>query len=338
MKRTLLFAFSLFMTATTFAQLPAGTIVYALPKTSVKLYVEATHEVFTAGPYAKFASKYLGFEVPVDNKESYALKTVDLRWFVEADAAQTNTVSLKDSKGTTNFLAMTATGLVSMFEQNTTAAAVPWRFANGARTQEFNNRGHESHLAKENTTFYKTVKTDKGYERVPVQQSQVVEKNIERRAEETANAIYSLRKKRMDLLTGDADNVPAGDALRAALEEINRLEQEYLSLFVGKSSVDVQSATFEVVPDPKQAKQLYIVFRLSDTEGLLAPDNMAGRPIVIELVAGKKTMMPIVEEKGKFMRYCIPEVVQARLLDGQRLLLQTRIPVYQLGQVMTYPL
>ncbi len=338
MKRTLLFALTLFTATAAFAQsLPAGTIVYALPKTSIKLYVEATREVFTAGPYAKFASKYLGFEVPVDNKESCTLKSVDLRWFVEADAAQTNTVSLKDSKGATNFLAMTATGLVSMFEQSTTAA-VPWRFANEARTQDFNNRGHEPHLAKESTTFYRTVKTDKGYERVPVQQSQVVEKNIERRAEEAANAVYSLRKKRMDLLTGDADNVPAGDALRAALEEINRLEQEYLSLFVGKSSVDVQSANFEVVPDPGQTKQLYIVFRLSDTEGLLAPDNMAGRPVVLELTADKKTAIPVVEEKGKFVRYRIPEVVQARLLDGQYLLLQTRVPVYQLGRVVAFPL
>ncbi len=345
MRKTLLSVLSLFIGMAAFAQpqqqLPTGVVVYALPKTSVKLYVEAHHEVFTAGPYAKFAPKYLGIEAATENKETYILKSVELHYFVEADAAQSFTVTIKDSKAAANFLAMTSTGLVSMFENNA-STAIPWRFSNDARPQDFTNRGPESNLAKESSTFYKTVKTDSGFERVPVQQSQVVEKNIERRAEETANAIYTLRKKRMEMITGEADNAFTGDAMRAALEEINRMEKEYLSLFVGKTARDVQSANFEVVPEASQAKQLYVAFRISDTQGLVSADNVAGRPVVLELVMDKKvSSMPsnaADTDKGKRVSYRIPEVVQARLLDGQTTLLQTRIPVYQLGKVMTFPL
>ena len=44
-----------------FAQeLPQGVVVYALPLTSIQLQAEATREVFTAGPYAKFAAKGAG--------------------------------------------------------------------------------------------------------------------------------------------------------------------------------------------------------------------------------------------------------------------------------------
>jgi hypothetical protein len=329
--------------ATAFSQqLPQGVVVYALPMTSVQLQVEATREVFTAGPYAKFAAKYLGVEAAAENRETYSLKGLQLASFVEADASQTYTLALKDNKSATNFLTMTAAGPVAMFEQNTTAS-VAWRFANAAREAAFHNRGVVSNLAKETSTLYKTVKTDAGFERVPVQQSQVVEKSVERRAEETANTIYTLRKKRMELISGDADNPLSGDAMRAALEEIARLEEEYMSLFVGKSSFDTQAMTFEVVPDAKQPKQLYVIFRFSETKGLLASTNLAGRPVVLELtpennVKATPSNASDKDKKGKRVSYRIPEIMQARVLDGQAVLLQTRLPVYQLGVVMTLPI
>lgn len=326
-----------------FAQeLPQGVVVYALPLTSIQLQAEATREVFTAGPYAKFAAKYLGIEAPGENRESYSLKNLQLASFVEADASQTRTVALKDHRSATNFLTMTAAGPVALFEQHTTAS-VAWRFANLARETDFHNRGVVSNLTKETATLYKTVKTDAGFERVPVQQSQVVEKSLERRAEETANTIYSLRRKRVELISGDADNPLSGDAMRAALEEIARLEEEYMSLFVGKSSFDTQTMTFDVVPDANQSKQLYVVFRFSEAKGLLAAANLAGRPVTLELTPEKNVKaMPSnasdTDKKGKRVSYRIPEIVQARVLDGQTELLQTRLPVYQLGAEMTFPI
>jgi hypothetical protein len=323
-------------------QLPQGVVVYALPMTSVQIQAEATREVFTAGPYAKFAVKYLGIESPAENRESYSLKSIRLTSFVEADATQTYTVALKDNKSATNFLTMTAAGPVAMFEQNA-PAPVTWRFANDAREAGFHDRGTVSNLAKETTTLYKTVKTDAGFDRVPVQQNQVVEKNVERRAEETANMIYSLRKKRMELISGDADNPLSGDAMRAALEEIARLEEAYMSLFVGKSSFDTQAMTFDVAPDAKQEKQLYVAFRFSETKGLLAAANLAGRPVTLDLSPENnvKAMPSNAADAGKKnsrVCYRIPEIVQARVLDGQTVLLQTRLPVYQLGAVMTFPI
>jgi hypothetical protein len=336
-----IFIFTLCMCVPAFSQsqqqsLPQGVVVYALPMTSVQIQAEAVREVFTAGPYAKFAGKYLGIEVATENKETYSFKSINLTPYVEADAAQTYTVALKSNKSAANFLSMTATGLVALFEDNA-HTAIPWRFAHEARESDFHDRGPVSNLAKETTTFYQTVKTNAGFDRVPVQQSQLVEKNVERRAEETANMIYALRKRRIELITGDADNAPNA----AVFEEITRLENEYMSLFVGKSESYTQAMTFDVVPDHAQAKQLYVAFRFSDTQGLLSPANLAGRPIVLELTPEKDMRaMPSndsdADTKGKRVSYRIPAVVQARLTDGQTTLLQTRFPVYQLGRVMTF--
>ena len=341
MKKIFIIASSLVVALAAFAQqqLPNGVVVYALPKTTLKINAEAIREVFTAGPYARFAPKYLGFEVAVDDKVSYTLKSLEMEYFVEADAAKTFTVALKDSKSSSNFLSMTSTGLVAMFENNA-ASSLPWRFGADARQQQFTNRGHESTLTKETTTFYREVRTDSGFERVPVQQSQVVEKNVERRAEETANAIFALRKRRMEMITEGVDGL-SGDAMRAALEELNRMEKEYLSLFTGKSSFDTQSAGFEVIPSPTQAKQLYIAFRFSESQGLMMRDNVAGRPVVLELdESGTRPLATNAHDtdKGRRVSYRIPEVMTARLSDGQNVLLEMRVPMYQFGVVMTFPI
>lgn len=42
-----------------------GVLVYSLPSTSLHLAVEAEREVYTPGPYAKFAKKYLGLDIDV---------------------------------------------------------------------------------------------------------------------------------------------------------------------------------------------------------------------------------------------------------------------------------
>ena len=41
---------------------PEGSLVYSLPFTSVRLEVKAQKESFFAGPYAKYAQKYLGID------------------------------------------------------------------------------------------------------------------------------------------------------------------------------------------------------------------------------------------------------------------------------------
>ena len=44
------------------AQDPMGTVSYSLPQTTITIEVEAVREYFYAGPYAKFAQKYLGVD------------------------------------------------------------------------------------------------------------------------------------------------------------------------------------------------------------------------------------------------------------------------------------
>ena len=60
---------------------------------------------------------------------------------------------------------------------------------------------------------------------------------LEDAARTAAAQIFSLRRHRIELVTGEAGENVFGEGLKAALEEIDRLEQSYLELFLGKRIV-----------------------------------------------------------------------------------------------------
>ena len=320
---------------------PQGAIVYSLPLTSFRLIAEASHESFIAGPYAKYAQKYLGIQARETSGDTYTLNSVQLIPYTEADRSSNIALNIGNSKtASANFLEMTSQGVIIWSDSRVTKGG-NMRFPAKADMAVFEKSQSTSNLTSVNTTLYKTVQAASGLERVPVQQSQVIEKSPEKRAEETAGLIFRLRAKRMEIITGETDATFSGDALRAAIDEINRLESEYLTLFTGKSVSDIQKMEFDVVPKAENPKQLYIAFRISETQGLLTSDNVAGRPIVMELVQDgdntTKVNMDLALAKGRVL-YRKPAIMNARVSDGQNILLQTRVAVYQLGSTLSFPI
>jgi len=332
-----------------FAQVPfrqgtalsQNSVIYALPATTIEIKAEAAREIFTAGPYARFAQKYLGIEAEEANREAYFLKSLSVQPIVEADLSQMYVLEIKDKNAAVNFLSFSSEGLLLSLEQ-TNVTANTFQFPTNT-SAAFKDRGVESNLGSERVTLYRSTQTNGEMNRVPVQQNQVVEKNPERRAEEAANVIFNLRKKRIELIGGDVDGIFNGDGLRAALDEIKRLEDEYLSLFLGKTTTDNQSAVFYVTPVAAQQKQLYVAFRFSDTQGLLSESNVAGRPIILELLLDMKisNLSHMVsssnDNKLPLIAYRMPEMIQLRINDGQTTLLQTRMNIYQMGKILSFP-
>jgi len=321
-------------------KLPLGTIVYSLPSTTIQFVAEAGHESFIAGPYAKFAQKYLGIQAREESGEFYKLVSVKMVPYIEADNSNI-ALNLGNSKtATLNFLEFINQGLIIWSDSNA-GKEQKMRFAKTMDKSAFTSSLSTSNLTNEKSTLYKTVQTTSGLEKVAVQQNQVVEKSMEKRAEETAALIFKLRDKRIDIITGETDATFSGEALKSAIDEINRLESEYLSLFIGKSSFDTQRMSFELVPYAESQKQMYIAFRISDNLGLLPSNNLSGRPVVLELSQeGKPAEVPAMDlstSKGRVI-YRKPATMNAKVMDGQTLLLQTRMPVYQLGNVLSFPL
>ena len=154
--------------------------------------------------------------------------------------------------------------------------------------------------------------------------------------------ILKLRKQRLQIVTGDTDATYSGEAMGAAIAEITRLEEEYMMLFAGYSEYQTQKMRFEVIPDAANEGQIYVAFRLSDTSGLVPADNLSGKPVIMEIIPQPFEDPALGEDEAKNKKevlayYRLPAVCTVRLMDGANLLLQSRMPIYQLGRESSLP-
>ncbi len=310
-----------------------GTVVYSLPVTAITFRVDAVREDFIPGPYAAYAKKYMGSEAKEAGEVNYYLKSIKLVPYLEADHTARYTAKLKNDS---SFLKLCSQGLVVASDSYTGKEEL-WRFPSLAGNDYYAGKDVDNNLSTATTTLYKTVKTANGYEKVAVSQSQVVEKSAEKKAAETAATIFKLRSMRMAIVTGDTDATYSGEAMNAAISELLRMEEEYMSLFYGTTVESVQTMNFDVVPQAKNKEQKYVAFRLSNTEGLLPESDLSGRPIVLDLEL-EPLAVPPMEDHGNLIYYRIPRIATARVLDGGNMLLQTRIPIYQLGATQAFPI
>ncbi len=315
---------------------PEGYVTYALPSTTISLDVEAVQEKFYAGPYAKYAEKYLGIKPRMKDETTVQLTQLRMTPLVEAD--QGRRYSLKGSKGvsTSSVFKLGSMGLVAFGDARFADESV-WRFPVEVEG-DFSDKGVSSNLTSESTTLYRNEKKESVYNKVSVQQNMVVEKTLEQKAAETARTILDIRRQRLQIVTGDTDATYSGEAMGAAIEELTRLEKEYMTLFVGYSDYQTQRMRFDVIPEAGRGNQIYVAFRLSDLNGLAPADDLTGKPVLMEIVP--QTFEQIVDVKGSssnVIRYRIPAICTVKLKNGQDLLLQSRMPVYQLGQESSIP-
>ncbi|MGN0189547.1 MAG: DUF4831 family protein [Candidatus Cryptobacteroides sp.] len=319
-----------------------GAVSYSLPSTVLSFDVEAEKTEFYAGPYAKYAQKYLGIEVGQKNEVTYKLTSVRMTPYLEPDNSSRYALESGVALADAAFLQMTSCGLVCCSPWNS-GPQPEWRFPSLCGG-DFSRDGMTSNVSSVSEVLYGQAKDGSAYDRVAVQQEVTVAKTVDKKASETASMIFSLRKKRIQIITGDTDASYTGEAMGAALAEITRLENEYMTLFTGYSRTSVQKKRFDIIP--QKDKNMYIAFRLSDTEGLVSADNISGKPLVLELTP-EPVVLPQTDEgkKGrktpKNMVYAtcrIPSVCSVRLLDGADVIFSARQPVSQLGVEYVFPL
>lgn len=104
---------------------------------------------------------------------------------------------------------------------------------------------------------------------------------LEDAAQAAAKQIFALRRARLELVTGNQGEHVFGAGLESALREIDRLEQAYLELFLGKRLHTTRHKRFVVYPQADK-KQL-IICRFSPAEGLLSANDLSGEVILLQI-------------------------------------------------------
>lgn len=315
-------AFFAVQTARAQSQVPQGSIVYSLPQTVVNVKICFEKTIFTPGPYASYAQKYLGGSPKTVAETSYAVKELSVLPSVEADPYFRYAVVLPEKGNySINFLSFCNQGLIAIPDAFT-GVGVQTSFTNVDASRIFEGKEPSGNIATITTTLYKSVRNDEGeYEKVPVQQSQTVVKSLEKKAEETAALIASLREKRISIITGDTDATFSGEALKASLDEIARLEKEYLNLFYGSYQKTEETRVYTILP--KTGVKSYTICKMG---------NLSLSMELSQEVLGKPSTDGAKGRGGVVLYYRVPTASQCRILDGTKVLAESRILVYQFGE------
>ena len=213
------------------------SFLYSLPATSLKVGIDYERTLFIPGPYAIYAQRMLGIQGAAQKRsESYAITGSSLETFTEQDQDFLFSLNLLEGDLPNAILDRLSSANLISLDANIQQKdfAVPMS-SNGRVSYIFDDVTMESNVEMRQQTIYKTIITDTSFVRVPVTSEQMERKTLEKKAEEAAKLILEIRTDRYYLAAGLVDPFPVDFDLKTALEALDRLEAEYLSLFIGKS-------------------------------------------------------------------------------------------------------
>ena len=168
---------------------------------------------------------------------------------------------------------------------------------------------------------------------VQADRTELAQLGLEEAARAAAEAIFSLRKHRLDLITGEAGENVFGAGLESALDQIARTEQAYLELFLGKQTLEVDTRRYVIAP--RGDKRQYIVCRFGANTGLLPESDLSGEILLLQIEPGEPA--PVTEASPKQTntvecRLAAPSLCTITL-QGRELARAT-LPLFEFGRTV----
>jgi len=256
----------------------AGGVVVSDPRTTLAVDVTVECERTLAGPYARYAQKYLGVRAPLTDKSAWSVRAASVALMEPA------------------MLYLAAEPAAGELE----------------------------------VTDYSV--SEEGFARIQPDKTSMSMPPLDEAARNAANAIFSLRRHRVELITGEAGENVFGEGLKAALDEIARLEQSYLELFLGKRIVTTETRRYVVYPQTD--KKQYIVCRFSSTDGLLPESDLSGDMVLLQIEpSGKGASAVEAGPKEQSYTMCrLADLSTCTVICAGRELDRVVLPIYEFGR------
>lgn len=294
---------------------------YTLPSTLVKVTVTEEREVVLRGPYARYASQYLGVVgAAQSDKENYKVLGVSVSFIEEPDPDQT--YMFDDKTGAP----------VKMFRWLSATAPAGDKAPQDA---DYKNAqlGNQNPFTDVGVSLYGKTKES------PEEQTVLgAAKSPDQLASEAAQTIYKIRQKRIEIICAEQGENVYGNGLQAALDEMQKLEDDYVALFLGKRYVQVTEKTFYVAPEKLGGRT--VAFRFSNAKGVVSSTDLSGQPYYLEFqeAGASKALVTPKKASSRTIPIRIPKMVNVSLIDPQGKVNSTlRIPVYQFGSISDAP-
>lgn len=163
-------------------------------------------------------------------------------------------------------------------------------------------------------------------------------------AKEVADKIEDIRKAKFNLVSGYYETAFNPETFENMHQQLDAMEKEYLSLFLGKQVTKTIVKTVYVVPNKETATQT--IAKFSETEGLSVGSAGSGNPITVQTLSmngteyinspSQSAVQSMSYENKVFYR--IPEMAQVRVSYMDETLIEDRMSINQLGVILMAPL
>lgn len=319
-------------------------INYCLPKVSyeVKVILEYTERI--PGPYRNYAEKELGqkTEIP-EYQERWAIKNIEVKPLYVPDEKAVYSVSASGEYqpvmlhlSAEGFLAGVAGGQGGVFTDES-----KMKYVNGDDGDEdainimkFNTYNNLKEILDTNYTYQEVDGEMKKIWDPIVRYAAKTEKD---NVKEAVSEIFRIRSERVKLL-GAENNVPDGKSLEIILREFDRMERNYLSLFMGREEKRKVVRVFQCTPE--KSGEAVVAFRFTEEGGVTGTKNVTALAYSLKLdnvavpastpVAGSGTDAAIF--------YRVPATADLKLMKANDELLCIKAIVPQLGEIKKFPI
>jgi hypothetical protein len=324
-------------------------VYYALPQTVLCLDFVVEEISSYRGPYSDFATRYLGATNYIrNNDKEYKILDVVMTANSDADPNATFFVTFKGkSKENPIVFGLQPNGVILSVGENDV------KLDTGSKVSK-------TVISNESDVFFQYSMQDNTYQKLDsvvrkiTVDTTVIFKNIyntslesrssEQKAKLAADRLEQIRDARFKLLSGYQEVGYEPATMVYMDNELQQLENDYACLFVGKKVSRIISKKIYVIPS-KELTTL-TVGKFSKFDGLTIGTSGNGEPITVQTLSLQNTskikapslsaVEAAVHENKIFYR--IPEMANIKVSCGERVLLEDRRIVDQLGVFALAPL
>ena len=294
-------------------------VSYTLPLTRFSVTLAARHTVKTPGEFARYAGKYLNATPILHPSVSWELIDAVISPEAFADTNERYLVTFKGGDG--SYINVSAQGFPLSINDESYDGDLP--AVRQLRAEPAEPTILEQPVARQAVTS-----------------DMLLSKSLAKKAELAAAKIYELRANRNEIITGQADGMPAdGAAMKLALEQITAQEEALTAMFLGTTKTSVEVRTY-IVDVPAEGKgERVVMARLSALDGLVDADDLSGAPVYVSVTEKTRGELPLTDKgqprpfpKGG-VAYRIPGTAQVSVSYEGQTLADNTFEVAQYGVV-----
>lgn len=324
-------------------------LFYFLPRTVVVANVTIKKTTLIPGPLYEYADSYLGYVGISEKQEKYELQEIKLSTRSEPDPEQLYFIELKNKQQV--LLEYDKMGIIRKINETSSQEEI------NARESALQNEKTEKENRDKNITLINLKeKLDTIYTRQILEDGVVIEnRQIQRvmiksskqeSARDAIKMINDIRSQKYQLISYSDELAYPAATLEVMLKELDKLEKEYLNLFLGTSEIQTQTYQFEFIPHADK-KNIQPFFKFSSNKGI--NDSLK---LIMETVFIQQEPLNITQDAFKFISaqktnkkankfngivYRIPEPILFKIILNNQVITKQVFSVSQLGVLYSLP-